>query len=129
MASEVFPDDETAEKNYNRLRRDVGASEDVIDNDMAEAYFVESEEFYPNNYAKMLAYARVIALRAIRASTAMLGKYAQNQSEVDLTKIFDHVDKMLEDAIRDVGLATDPIEEDDRPAFSFFGAATGRRGQ
>lgn len=127
--SEVFDTDEEALKQYNRLRRDVGASETVISDELAEEYFVESDEKYPENTAKMIANARVIALRAIRASSAMLGKYAQNQSEVDLTKVFDHLTTLLNDAIRDVGLESDPITDEDRGDFSFFGTATGRRGQ
>lgn len=111
---------------YSRLRRDVGASEDVLSDELAEEYFVESLESYPNDTAKMLAYGRVLALRGIRASAAMLGKYAQNQSQEDLTKVFDNLTIMLQDAIKEVDRVADPIEDDAEPFF--FGLAVGRRG-
>lgn len=116
------------EKEYSRLRRDVGANEDVLPNEMAEEYFVESLEFYPNDSAKMKAYARVIALTGIRANAAMLGKYAQNQSQEDLTKVFDNLTVMIEEAKANVASAQEPIDNSSGGTF-FFGVATGRRGQ
>lgn len=127
--SAVFDTDEEAEKQYNRLRRDVGANDTVISNELAEEYFVESQERYTDNTAKMIAYARVIAIRAIRASAAMLGKYAQNQSQSDYTKVFDNLTKMLDDAIKLVESESDPVAEADRTTPFAFGVATGRRGQ
>jgi hypothetical protein len=112
---------------YNRLRRDVGASSDVLTDAIAEDYFVEAQEKYPNDQAKMIAYARVIALRGIRASAALLGKYAQNQSEEDLTKVFTNLGDMLKDAIKEVEKVADPIESNVEPFF--FGVATGSRGR
>ena len=123
----VFPTDEESTKQYNRLRRDVGASLDVLTDILAEEYFVEAEERYPDDTSKMIAYARVIALKGIRASAAMLGKYAQNQSSEDLTKVFDNLGKMLAEAQDDLEKAADPITEDE-VGYSFFGVATGRRG-
>lgn len=113
---------------YARLRRDVGASEDVLPDAMAETYFVEALEFYPTDSAKMKAYTRVIAIQGIRASAAMLGKYAQNQSQEDLTKVFDNLTVMLEEAKANVAVVMDPIDNTNGGTF-FFGTATGRRGQ
>lgn len=111
---------------YKRLRRKVGASEDVLTNELAEEYFEESFEKYPDDNAKMVAYTTVIALESIRAEAALLGKYAQNQHEEDLTKVFDNLSIMLEDAKNDVEKAADPVESS---SSFFFGVATGRRGQ
>jgi hypothetical protein len=116
------------EVEYARLRRDVGASEDVLPNEMAEEYFVESLEMFPSDSAKMKAQARVIALQGIRASAAMLGKYAQNQSQEDLTKVFDNLTIMLEEAKAAVAVAAEPVDQSNGGTF-FFGVAEGRRGQ
>jgi hypothetical protein len=112
---------------YQRLRRDVGASIDVLTPDIAAEYFVEALEKYPDDTAKMTAYTRVIALRGIRGSAAMLGKYAQNQSQEDLTKVFDNLSVMLKEALEEVEKVSDPVEVGAAPFF--FGTARGRRGQ
>jgi len=93
---------------------------------MAEEYFVEATEIYPNNAAKMKAYTRVIAIKGIRASAAMLGKYAQNQSQEDLTKVFDNLSVMLKEEEEKVASVSDAVTETGS-AF-FFGLAPGRRG-
>lgn len=123
----VFDTEEESTKQYNRLRRDVGASEDVLGDELAEEYFEESLEKYPSDTAKMIAYARVIAIRGIRASAAMLGKYARNQSSEDLTKVFDNLGKLLEDWQGEVEKAADAVDQDVVTPF-FFGVARGRRG-
>lgn len=112
---------------YSRLRRDVGASEDTLTNTIAAEYFTEADEKYPNDTAKMTAYTRVIAIRGIRASAAMLGKYAQNQSQEDLTKVFDNLGKMLVEWQAEVAIAADPVEAG-ASAF-FFTTAPGQRGR
>jgi hypothetical protein len=112
---------------YARLRRDVGAAEDLLTDEIAETYFVESLERYPDDTTKMRAYTRVLALRGIRASAAMLGKYAQNQAQDDLTKVFDNLTVMLEDYTKEVAVVSDPIETNVSPFF--FGVASGRRGR
>lgn len=114
-------------KQSTRLRRDTGASVSVLPDSLALEYFLESEESYPADTAKMLAYTRVLVLRGIRANAAMLGKYAQAQSEEDLTKVFDNLTEMLEDAIAEVDRVSDPIESG-VSAF-FFGVAQGQRGR
>lgn len=123
----VFEDETVQAKQYSRLRRDVGASEDVIEDALAEEYFEESLEKYSDDTAKMIAYARVIAIRGIRASSAMLGKYAQNQSMEDLTKVFDNLTVMLHEAEAEVEKVSDPIEVNITPFF--FGVAQGQRGR
>lgn len=122
----VFDTDEESLKQYNRLRRDVGASDAVLGDELAEEYFEEALEDYPSDVSKMKAQARVIALRGIRASSAMLGKYAQNQSEEDLTKVFDNLSELLKDALAEVDKVADPIESG--VSTFFFGTASGRRG-
>jgi hypothetical protein len=114
-------------KQAGRLRRDTGASITLLPDASAEPYFEESEETYPADTAKMLAYTRVLVLRGIRANSAMLGKYAQGQSEEDLTKVFDNLTEMLSDAIAQVDKVADPIEDDAVPFF--FGVAQGQRGR
>lgn len=111
----------------NRLRRDVGASEAVLSDALAEEYFEEAEELFATDVAKMLAQARVIALKGIRASAALLGKYAQNQSEEDLTKVFGNLTKMLEDALVEVDKAADVVVPTAGPFF--FERAPGYRGR
>lgn len=125
--SVVFDTDEEATKQYNRLRRDVGASDAVLNDTLAEEYFVESLEHYPVDVSKMIAYARVIALRGIRASAALIGKYAQNQSTEDLTKVFDNLTALLIYWDAEVAAVSDPITSDQIPFF--FGSAQGARGQ
>lgn len=105
----------------------MGASIDVLTPDIAEAYFAEAEEKYPSDTAKKTAYTRVIAIRGIRASAAMLGKYAQNQHQEDLTKVFDNLTVMLEEWIAEVEAVADPIVN---PVSAFFfDKARGQRGR
>lgn len=115
-------------KEYARLRRDVGANEDVLPDELAEEYFVEALESYPNDASKMKAYARVIAIQGIRANAAMLGKYAQNQSQEDLTKVFDNLTVMLDEWKETVSIVADPVDSESASVF-FFGTAPGTRGQ
>lgn len=112
---------------YARLRRDVGTSDAVIDDPMAAAYFAEAEEEYPNDVAKQKAYARVIAIQGIRASSALLTKYSKNQSSEDPTKVFDNLTELLRDWEAKLAKAQDPIDQDAISPF-FFGLAEGRRG-
>lgn len=123
----VFPDGDEQTKQYNRLRRATGASAALLTDPLAEEMFLEAQETYPTDTAKMIAQARVVTLTMIRASSAMLGKYAQGQSEEDLEKVFDNLSVMLDEAKADVEKAADPLETNVEPFF--FGVATGRRGQ
>jgi hypothetical protein len=123
----VFDTPEESEKQYKRLRRDVGASETVLPDALAEEYFEEAQELYPTDTAKMIAQARVVALKGIRASAALLGKYAQNQSEEDLTKVFGNLSTMLKDALAEVDKAADVVTPTTGPFF--FETARGYRGR
>lgn len=125
----VFDTEEEQTKQYNRLRRDVGTNDTTLTDALAEEYFEESQEKYPSDTSKMIAYARVIALRGIRASAAMLGKYARNQSQEDLTKVFDNLGKLLEEWLKNTEEATDPEEESEAAPILFFGVAKGYRGR
>lgn len=124
----VFEDPDEQLKQYKRLRRDVGADDTVLDDPLAEEYFVEAQEVYPANTRKMIAYARVVALKGIRASAALLGKYAMNQHEEDFTKVFDNLGVLLEDAKTEVEQVTDAVDEENFTPF-FFEAAHGQRGR
>jgi hypothetical protein len=123
----VFADDVESLKQYSRLRRDVGASIDVLDDQTAEVYFEEAQERYPDDESKMIVYARVLVLRGIRASAALLGKYAQNQSTEDLTKVFDNLTKLLDYWTGEVDKVFTPVE--DEGGYPFFGKAQGQRGR
>lgn len=125
--SAVFDTEEEALKQYNRLRRDTGSTEDTLDDIQAEAYFVESDETYPNDTSKMIAYARVLVLRGYLANSALLGKYAQNQSEEDLTKVYDNLKDLLTYWGDEVDRVADVVDPTVTTPF-FFGAAHGYRG-
>lgn len=112
----------------NRLRRDTGASEDILTDPGAEVYFEEASERYPDDEAKMRAYTRVLVLRGIRASAALLGKYAQNQSQEDLTKVFDNLTTSIKEWMDEVEQVSDPIDVSETSPF-FFGVAQGQRGR
>lgn len=113
---------------YNRLRRDVGASDAVLSDEAALLLFEEAAEDqnYPDDVAKQTAFTRVLAIRGILADSAKLGKYAQNQHQEDFTKVFDNLSKLLEYWENQVMLAADPLDEDVLPFF--FGLAHGTRG-
>lgn len=110
-----------------RLRRDVGASVDVLTDPMAELLFEEAEETYSADTSKRNAYARVLALRGIRASAALLGKYAQNQHQEDLNKVFDNLGELLAYWEAEVSKVADALDDDTEPFF--FGVASGQRGR
>jgi mevalonate kinase len=124
----VFDTPEESQRQYKRMRRYVGASVTVIDDDLAEEYFEEAQERYPNDTAKMVWHARVIAAEHIRGNAAMLGKYAQNQSTEDLTTVFKNLTTLLEEAKVERDKAQDAVDQAERVPF-FMGKLTGRRGQ
>lgn len=125
--SAVFETEEEALKQYARLRRDTGTSEDLLDDPGAEEFFVESLESYPEDSTKMKANARVLVLRGILASSALLGKYSQNQSQEDLTKVYDNLKDMLNYWSDQVAIVQDLVDTDTQNPF-FFGLASGNRG-
>lgn len=112
---------------YNRLRADLGVDETVFPNDTAEEYFVWANDTYPNNAAKRAAYARVLVIQGFLPGGVMLGgKYVQNQSEEDFTKIKDNLAWWLQYWLGQVAAVTDIP---DAPAGFFFGVAQGQRGR
>lgn len=124
----VFASDAESQKQYNRLRRDTGAPDSVLDDAAAEEYFSEASERYPDDTAKMVAYARVLVLRGILASASLLGKYAQNQSQEDLTKVFDNLTKLVDYWSKEVGVVSDPLDTSAIAPF-FFDVGHGQRGR
>src|SRR5690606_23621787 len=106
-----------------RLWADTGTNADVLpaeateDNDGIPDIFAEAEEEYPNDTAKQNAYARVIVFRRLLAPSAMQGRYVRNQSEEDLEKIFDNLEKLLRYWEKRVATVSDPVDE------TFFGNA------
>ena len=123
----VFDTPEESTKQYNRLRRFVGASDAVISDELAEEYFEEAQEKYPNDSSKMVWQARVIAVEAIRGNAAMLGKYMQNQSTEDFTMVFDNLQELMREAKEERDKAADAVESGSITPF-FFTSAAGRRG-
>lgn len=123
----VFDTPEESTKQYNRLRRFVGASDTVISDELAEEYFEEAQEKYPNDSSKMVWQARVIAVEAIRGNAAMLGKYMQNQSTEDFTMVFDNLQELMREAKEERDKAADAVESGSITPF-FFTSAAGRRG-
>lgn len=125
--SDVFSTDEEAVKQYERLRRDTGASSDLLSDPDAELYFLESQENYPFNTSKMIAHARVLVLQGFLANSALLGKYAQNQSQEDLTKVYDNLKDLLTYWSDKVEIIVDVVDPETLVPF-FFGLASGNRG-
>ena len=127
FSSAVFDDPEQATKEWNRLRRDTGTDDTIFDDPAIDEFFVEAEESYPDDQTKMKTYARVLVIRGLLASSALLGKYAQNQAEEDFTKVYDHLKDWLDYWSEQVGIVADPVDQEAVVAF-FFGTASGNRG-
>lgn len=117
-----------------RLWADTGTNEDVLpatateENDGIDDIFLEAAEEYPDDDAKQNAYARVIVFRRLLAPSAMQGRYVQNQSEEDLEKIFDNLEKLLTRWEKRVA-AVSVAPEEEFIGGAFFGVASGRRGR
>lgn len=123
----VFDTDEESTKQYNRLRRDTGTTNILGDTD-AEEYFAESQEKFPSDQTKMVAYARVLVFRGIMASSSLLGKYAQNQSQEDLTKVFDNLKQLVDYWEAETEKVFEAVDVSEVSPF-FFGVAQGQRGR
>lgn len=82
------------ELDYSRLRRDIGADETSLNDEDAEALFVESAERYTDT-GTASAYTRVLALQGILASAAKLHSYKQNESTENLSDVFKHLMELL----------------------------------
>jgi hypothetical protein len=80
---------------YDRLRRDVGASITVLSDVDAALLFVEAGEAYTDP-ASIAAATRVLFLRGLTASDAKMRDYTANNSQEKASQVFDHVFKLLE---------------------------------
>lgn len=78
----------------DRLRRDVGANSTALSDADADALFEEAGETY-SDAASAYAYARVLALQGILASSAKLTSYKQNESSESLSDVFKHLKELL----------------------------------
>lgn len=83
-----------ATSSADRLRRDIGASEAALSDEDAADLIEEAGETYADA-ATAAAYARVLALQGILASSAKLTSYKQNESTENLSDIFKHVKELL----------------------------------
>lgn len=83
------------ETDFARLRRDVGADEDKLDDTQAQEIFDESEELYTGP-GSIHAGARVIALQGFLAEAADDVTYNQNNASESLSDRFDHLETLLE---------------------------------
>jgi hypothetical protein len=80
---------------YQRLRDDVGATEDALPNHMAALIYEEAAEAYTAAGAAQNAQARIIAIRRLLASSARLTTYRQNQSSENQSDVFKHLQELL----------------------------------
>lgn len=78
----------------SRLRSDIGADATSLPDEDAQAILDEAGESYTDT-ASRNAYARVIAIRRLFASSARLTTYQQNASMERLSDVFDHLGKLL----------------------------------
>lgn len=126
------------ETRNRRLWADTGTNADILpaeatgESDGIADILAEAAEEYADDEAKQTAYARVIVLRRLLAPSAMQGRYVQSQSEEDLEKVFDNLEKLLDRWEKRVGAVSDPIDEETEEPFiggHFFGVAQGQRGR
>lgn len=78
----------------DRLRRDVGANSTALSDGDADDLFDEAGETYSDT-ASAYAYARVLAIRGLLASSAKLTSYKQNESSESLSDVFKHLQELL----------------------------------
>lgn len=84
----------TTETQRVRLRADIGANEASLPTTEANDIFDQAGETYTTT-AAIEAYARVIAIQRLLASSAKLTTYRQNQSSENASDVFNHLDKLL----------------------------------
>lgn len=77
-----------------RLQRDVGATEASLSTADATALLEEAAETYTNATAAA-AYARVLAIQGILASSAKLTSYKQNNSSEQASDVFKNLSALL----------------------------------
>src|SRR5690606_23162608 len=109
-----------------RLRRDVGATADSRPDPECDAIYAEAAEEYPEGAAQD-AQARVIALRAILASSAKLVTYRQNASSESASDVFKHLSQLVEywQGVRDAAVADSQAQSN--TAAALFTLAKARR--
>lgn len=116
------------ESEYRQLRRDLGVDEAAFSNDDAEVYFVDAQERYPDDHAKLVAYTRVLVIQGLIPGVLVIGKYQQNQSVEDFTKVKDNLEWWLNYWLGKVAEAAD-IPETPGANTLFFTTAQGQRGR
>lgn len=79
-----------------RLQRDIGANEISLPTADATELLAEAAETYPTGSAAALAYARVLAIRGMLASSSRLVTYRQNNSSENQSDVFGHLTKLLD---------------------------------
>jgi hypothetical protein len=77
-----------------RLRRDTGSNSSALSDDDADDLFEEAGETYTDD-TSIAAYARILALQGILASSAKLTSYKQNESSESLSDVFKHLRELL----------------------------------
>jgi hypothetical protein len=77
-----------------RLRRDTGSNSSALSDGDADDLYDEAGELYTDD-ASIAAYARVLALQGILASSAKLTSYKQNESSESLSDVFKHLRELL----------------------------------
>lgn len=80
--------------NYDRLRADIGACDDALDDTEAEEIFAEAGETYTGT-ATIKAQTRIIAIGRILASSAKLVDYAQDTTQEKMSQVFAHLKDLL----------------------------------
>jgi hypothetical protein len=104
------------ETDYARLRRDVGADAQTLDDSAAAAIFAEAEDLY-DGPGSILAGTRVIALQGFLAEAADEVNYTQNNASENLSDRFKNLEKLLDiwqkrldAALAQEAVATDGIQ-------------------
>ncbi len=113
---------------YQRLRASLGVDETVFPDETAEEYFEWANDTYPDNAAKREAYTRVLVIEGLLPGGMLLGKYTQNQSQEDFTKIKDNLAWWLDYWRQKVATVTDPVATPGG-GLAFFTTAQGQRGR
>ncbi|HMN10885.1 MAG TPA: hypothetical protein PKD55_01020 [Bellilinea sp.] len=78
-----------------RLRADIGADVASLTDIDADDIYAEAGEAYADGDA-LDAYARVVAIRRLLASSAKLASYRQNESMESLSDVFRHLLALLD---------------------------------
>lgn len=79
----------------DRLRDDVGGNVTSMPDSEIDAIWTEAGEYYSTS-GPLTAYARVIAIRRLLASSAKLSSYRQNQSSENLSDVYKALRSLLD---------------------------------